>query len=174
MGYTIRKNNKGFSLLEIVVSISIFSIVFIMMVNILSYINKLQKDTLLSYNIESGFQNVINKMNTNIEETSLNYFFYPVIVNPSSNLFLLTRDNLPLVYRLNNKKIEFSDNGGISFYALNDSNVEIDDLDFYVSKDSEDKVSLITITILGNYIDSFNSKKAFNYQTTIEQKLYIK
>lgn len=174
MGYTIRKNNKGFSLLEIVVSISIFSIVFIMMVNILSYINKLQKDTLLFYNLESGFQNVINKMNTNIEGTSLNYLFYPIIINPSDTLFLLTRDNLPLVYRLNNKKIEFSDNGGINFYALNDSSVEVNDLDFYVSKDSKNKVSLITIVVTGNYIDSFNTKKAFNYQTTIEQKLYIK
>ena len=175
MGHTIRKNKSGFTLLEIVVSISIFSIVFILLVNTLFYVNKAQKSILFFYDIESGFQNVLNKMTLDIEENSLNYALYPTINIPENTLYLLTRDNLPLVYRLNNKKIEFSMDGGISFNPLNESNtVEVNSLNFYIIKDSENKIALITFSVSGNYIDQFNTRKSFNYQLTTEQKLYIK
>lgn len=175
MGYPIIKNKNGFSLIEIVVSISIFSIVFMILVNVLFYINKAEKDALLFYNTESGFQNVLNKMNTTIEENGLNYSYYQYyFTNPNNTIFLTTEDSESLIYRLNNKKIEFSDDGGSTFYSLNDSSVEVNSLSFYISKDYGNKISLVTIVINGKYIDQFKQSKTFNYQTTIEQKLYIK
>lgn len=173
MEYKIIKNKKGFSIMEIVVASSVFFIMLVMAINTFFYVNKVQKNIIVYYDIQNGFQNSINKMMSDVEDNVLDYNMYPMINNPVHTLYL-TKDNEQIIYRLNNKSLEVSTDSGINYFKLNDIKTnEIESLNFYITKDSWNNIFIITTNIGGNYINQYKERKPYKYQFTIEQKLYL-
>ncbi len=192
---TARKSIRGFTLIEMMVAVSIFSIVMLVAIGSLV--------TVIDANRKAqSLQSVINNISFAIESMSRtarvgsSYYCFqgnsnpaPVdsngiekpldCVNGGTLIAFEAHDGNPnerddqVVYRLNGTSIERSLDGGSTFVSLTSSRVRIDHLKFYViGSDPNDSLqSRILVTISGTAGVSVRSETKFNLQTTITQRV---
>ncbi len=187
-------NNRGFTLIEMMVSVSIFSIVMMVAIGALL--------TVIDANRKAqALQSVINNISFAIESMSRTarvgtaYYCHPGNSNPApangpiekpldcvngGTLIAFEAHNGnpnkrddQVVYRLNGTSIERSLDGGGTFVSLTSSSVHITSLRFYVvgSSPNDSLQSRILVTISGTAGASARSETKFNLQTTITQRV---
>jgi len=185
-----KKRTRGFTLIEMIVSVAIFSVVMLIGVgSLLSMISANKKS--------QSLQLVMNNLNFAIEDMTrtirigTNYhcgsgdISKPRDCNEGDNYFAFeqtggnpdsTSDQI--IYRLNNGQIEKSTQGGISdsFIAITAPEMVIKSLSFYVQgsysiNENDKKQPKVLITLSGYAGESEKTKTEFNIQTVVSQRV---
>ncbi|MBL7045637.1 MAG: prepilin-type N-terminal cleavage/methylation domain-containing protein [Parcubacteria group bacterium] len=186
-----RKNKKrGFTLIEMVVSMAVFSVVMLIIVGSLLALVDANKKA-------QAVKSVMNNLNFALENMSRNirvgYTYHcssvatvpPNIGVPngcSGGGPLLAfeaydgnsaTDTDQVIYRLNGTQIEKSSNGGASFVGITAPEVNITNMAFYVTGSSafDTKQPRVVITISGTAGISTKAVTSFNIETTVSQRL---
>ncbi len=184
------KTTKGFSLVEIMVSVTLFSVVMTISVgSLLSLIDANRKAQALN--------SVINNLNFALENMSRNIRVgntyhcstsssVPVDLDTTKDcssggiLFAFEgtggdmSDSMDqIVFRFINNRIEKSIDGGVTFIAITASEVTIDDMKFYVAGTTRGDLfqPRVVMTIQGTAGVNVKSKTNFNLQTTVTQRV---
>lgn len=187
----INKNKigkKGFSIIELIVSIGLFTVVTLVAVGALLSIVGVNRKA-------QSFASVMNNLNFAVESMSklmrvgTNYHCGPGgdigsprdCSSPSSYIAFEraggdeNNSNDQIIYRLNGTQIEKSINGGATFVGVTAPEVKITEdigLRFYVagSEASDGKQPKIIIIVRGTMGLSEKIKTDFNLQTTVSQR----
>ncbi len=192
-------NRRGFTLIEIMVAVSIFTIVMLMatgaLLSILDSNRKVQSQQAIFSNLDFALESMSRKIrvgatyrcipggysSTNIDKiqdcnVGGDAFAFEPFGGDQSN------PSDQIVYRLNSNQIERSTDGGASFVALTSPEIRIEGLKFYVRgstpSDSEQPVVLISVYGCAGLKASeacsspaTKTKVDFNLQTTVTQRL---
>ncbi len=181
-----RKNKKGFTLIEIMVSISVFSVVML----------------IFSGSIYSAFEGnrksrslraVMDNLNLSLESMTRNIRFGSRYhcdinqgggldttrdcVNGATSIAVLDSDGNQVVYRLNGSRIVRSVNGGAEQYVTS-PDVWIEALTFYVlgstsySAGGDLVQPRVVILIRGRAGNGVLNRTQFSLQTTISQRAF--
>ena len=184
-----KKRTTGFSLVELMVSVNIFSVVMTVSIGaLLSVIEanrKAQALTSVMNNLNFALENMSRNM-----RIGTNYHCSTSTAVPPN--FDTTNDcstggvliafeafngnasisTNQIIYRFINTRIEKSSDGGATFIPITASEVTIEDMRFYVvgSSDTDTKQPRILITINGRAGISARAQTDFDLQTTISQR----
>ncbi len=189
---TIRfqRSNGGFSLIEIMVSVSLFAVVMTISVgSLLSLIDANRKAQALN--------SVMNNLNFALENMSRNIrvgntYHCSILSSVPANLDT-TKDCVnggilfafegakgdtassmdQIVFRFVDNRIEKSIDGGTTFIAITASEVTIDDMKFYVvgTTRGDSFQPRVVMTIQGTAGISSKSETSFSLQTTVTQRV---
>jgi len=160
-------NNKGFSLIEILVSIAIFSVVMVTAAGaLLATIDANHKAQAIQLAMNNlGF--ALESMSRVIREGN-SYYANGV---SSSFSFKRTSDNKIVSYSLSGDKIMRKE-GTDPEQAITASGVKVTKLTFYVSGSSDSqKRAMVTIVIQGTAGETAKVQTPFNLQTTLSQRM---
>ncbi len=180
----ILKNKKGFTLIEIMVAVSIFAIVMtISMGAILSAFDSNRKSQSLRAVMDNV--NFTTEAMTRVIRFGTNYHCDITVTSPaltaprdcssgSSSIQVLSADGKQTVYKLVNGRIARSINGGTDYY-MTSSDVTITALSFRVfgSPVYPDLFQPQVIIVISGYAgDKANIKSTFSLQTTVSQRKF--
>ncbi len=172
----MNSNNKGFTIIEMVVAVGVFAIVITILLAAFLNISSIQKraeaQRIINDNLNFSLETMMREIRagSNYCDPSLLSCFSDRFVFKSSSA-----GNPVFVYKLNNNRIERSVDGGINFIPLTAPEVKIINLIFIVSGEkSNDNPPAdglqprVTIVITG----SAGEKNVINLnlQTTISQR----
>jgi type II secretory pathway pseudopilin PulG len=96
------------------------------------------------------------------------------LTNGEDYLSFLSFEGYQIVFRLNSKRLERSDDGGSSFLFLTSPAVSLEEVKFYVSgSDSTDDIQPRVVITASGYVEvgSQKEKSYFDLQTTVSQRL---
>jgi len=186
--FLVSKKNKGFTLIELMVAISIFSVVMVMcMGSILSVLDANHKSATL--------RSVMDNLNYTLEGMTRSIRFgknYHCgssgdVTSPSdcssgdSSLSIKDSNGSLVTYGLSSNRITRSIDGGANFY-LTSPDVTIQSLTFYVLGSypfgacngvSTDCLQPRMVIVIKGYADSKNlAKSSFTLETTISQRKF--
>ncbi len=179
--------DRGFSLIEMIVSVGIFSTVMIVAVgSLLSIVDANRK--------AQAQQIVINNLNFALENMSRNirigsYYHcgssLPLSTkadcNNGDSYFAFegregntSQTNDQIVYRLSNSQIEKSTDGGTTFIGITAPEIVIEGLSFYVdgAAAGDQKQPKVLMTVYGHTGISNRARVDFNLQTMISQRAF--
>ncbi len=154
--FTRKKYNKesGLTMIELIVAVGIFGLVVTMAVSIFVIALISQRRIISLRNIEDNARFALESMAREIK-TGKNFS------GGSSSLSFTNAKGELVIYRLNNKTIEKSSDGGSSFSAMTTSEASVDYFNFYLSGQAPgDRLQpRITVTIgitsqVGNQISN--------------------
>jgi prepilin-type N-terminal cleavage/methylation domain-containing protein len=169
----IKKNNSGFSLLEVLISILIMSLIVIIVVEVFIKVREIQNRTFLAQNLQEGLWSAFNSINYELKNAEKNsddscgtcsgkYFCY----DEGSGYFYYLDDTVCSIYKMGN------DSEGVSRliltknsidYYLTPDNIKINALDFVMNNSS----TAITINLQAETIGLDRYKKSINLQTSV-------
>lgn len=177
------KNNSGFTIIELLISIAILGIFISLVFGTIFYLNKTKEKTSINSDISNTYRVFFDTMVSNIKNLDINYSYYRTqgnqynIPKPTN---ILSLNNNTIYRKTNNCFSNFScaevsfDNGN-TYKRLTDSNTNIINFDFYFSApDLNHAMPIITIIMSGFIKDKHGYEHYFSYQNTIELKKYIK
>lgn len=186
----LRTSQKGFSLVEIMVAVALFSVVMTISIgSLLSLVEANRKAQALN--------SVINNLNFALENMSRNIrvgntyhcdisTFVPPNLDTTQNcsnggvLFAfegnqgdITDSTDQVVYRFVNSRIEKSIDGGTTFIPITAPEVTINEMKFYTVGTTRGDTSQprVVMTIQGTAGVSSRAQTSFNLQTTISQRV---
>lgn len=159
--------NKGFTLIEMIVAIGLFSVV--MMLSMAGFLNisDLQKKSSAIRVSNDNMNFAMETMSREIRTGSS----YSEGADNSLHFTSISSNNM--VYSLNNitHQIEISKDGGASFSPLTSSELEISKLKFVIKGEgSGDGQPNVTIIMEGSSGVSEKTKSYLNLQTTVTQR----
>lgn len=184
------KANRGFTLIEIMVAVGLFSVV--MTISVGSLLSLVEADRKAQ-----ALKSVMNNLNFALENISRNVrvgsnyhcstsaTVPPIITNPSdcaNGGVLLAFESSTgdpsdatdqVIYRFTNSSIEKSDDGGANFIAITAPEVTIEELAFYVvgtTRGDTDQPRVV-MTVRGFAGIGDRAQTNFNLQTTISQRV---
>jgi prepilin-type N-terminal cleavage/methylation domain-containing protein len=165
------KNNKGFTMVELLVAIASFVIIISIAVGGFSGALRSQRQSIALLNANYNSSLVLEQMAREIR-TGKNFCvstFSPCSQNQISFVNFYDRD---VVYRLNNFGIEKSIDGGVSFKKITADDVVINHLVFIVDGGnlSDGKQPRITILMGVSSKESGVSGSIINLQTTVSPR----
>ena len=187
---SVVRDERGFSLIEIMVAVSLFAVVMTISVgSLLSLIEANRKAQALN--------SVINNLNFALENMSRNIRVgntYHCSTSTSVPANLDTTQDCSnggvlfafegnsgdtaspadqIVYRFINSRIEKSIDGGTTFVAITASEVTIDEMKFYTVGTTRGDTSQprVVMTIQGTAGISSRAQTSFNLQTTVSQRV---
>ncbi len=168
------KTNKGFALVEAIVSVAIFSVVMTVgIVSLLSVVDVNRRS--------QAFKIVVNNLNLAIESMSkdirVGYGYNCASVSGGDcvaggdSIYFTSKSGDAVIYRLNDGSIEKSVEGS-GFVSITADDVVIDYLNFYViGSSSSDDIQPYSIIILEGHVGEAVGKRIdFDLQTTITQR----
>jgi len=155
----ILKNNLGFSLIEIMVSVAILGVFVSLVFGIIFYVNKSSESVKMSSNIKNDVKSVFDFMISNIKEYGMNN---SVVYRKTDNCYS------------NFSCVEASFDNGSTYQRMTFSDTNISRLDFYYSVPSNNSMAIVTVVMSGYIQNSHKENRNFSYQGTIEIKNYIK
>lgn len=138
----------GFSLAEVVVTVGIFSFATLIVSGIFIRSISTQKRLGLSQRIQSDTRLIMNRLVDEIKTKSIDYSSYPAeIVNPTDTLYLKDDQGRSFIYResdpdfaltvcineVSTPCIEYSDDGGATWYPVTSNSIKVSNLDFYIT-----------------------------------------
>lgn len=177
------KNNSGFTVIELLVSIAILGIFISLIFGTIHYLNKVSESASTNSDISNNYKNFFETMVLNIKSFDINYSYYRTNGNnyniPKPTNILSLNNNI--FYRKTNNCfsnfscVEVSFDNGNTYKRLTDSDTNITNLDFYFSApDINHSMPIITIVMSGFVKDKHDYNHYFSYQNTVELKKYIK
>lgn len=180
-----KKNKKGFTLVEMLVSVSIFTVIMLISMGaILSVFDANKKSQTL--------RTVMDNMNFTLEAMTRVIRFGTVYhcdanqgnialprdcVSGATSMAILDSNGRQIVYKLINSRITMSVNGGADYY-LTSSDVTIQNLIFRVfgsptySNGSDLYQPQVIIVVSGFAGIKPTSKSSFDLQTTVSQRMF--
>ncbi|MBU3968646.1 prepilin-type N-terminal cleavage/methylation domain-containing protein [Patescibacteria group bacterium] len=182
--------NKGFTLVEMMVAVALFSVVMVIgvgsLLSMISANKKSQSLQLVMSNLGFAIEDITRTMRVgtnyhcgsgDIREPKdcnggSNYVaFEPTGGDPDST-------NDQVVYRLNGTQIEKSTSGGVnnSFIAITAPEITIESLSFYVQGsetigEGDNKQPKVLIVLSGHAGENEKTKSNFNIQTMVSQRI---
>ena len=183
---TSYKLQAGFSLVEVIVAVGIFSVVMMIAVSsLLSLVagdRKAQAQQVLVNNLNFALENMTRNIRTGRTYhcgSSGSVTAVQDWLSGDSYFAFEGRDGNPssagdqIVYRLSGTQIEKSTDGGTSFVGITAPEIIVEGLSFYVegtpAADSKQPKTLIT---LFGHASADRSRVDFNLQTLISQRFY--
>lgn len=179
-----KKSNKGFTLIEIMVAVSVFTFVmFISTGSILSIFDANRKSQNLravmdnlNYSLEAMTRTIRFGKNYHCDINTGSISVPQDCVNGASSIAVTNSSGLQVIYRLNAGKIERSTNGGASYSSLTSADVTINRMTFWVlgsaSYASGDKLQPKVVLVVSGYVGVKPSlQSSFTLQTTISQRV---
>lgn len=141
-----KKNKKGFSLIEVVVSTGIFAVFFMIVVDIFLTTNNTQNKVKTSQNLKVDIKNILEKIILDVKSSEILYDFYKstetgnYIIEIPDNRLALKRDDKNIYYKLGTENcyegvttcIEYSEDGS-SWDSLTSRNINVEIFDIYIS-----------------------------------------
>lgn len=188
MNFKFLKRNSGFTLIEVMVSATLFSIVMVVCIGSLVSINDSNKKAQITRTVIDNLNFAMENMARNMRIGTNYHCDYDVsqITDPrdcssgaNSIVFEGYKGNSSLssdqiVYRLNTSthQIERSLDSGVTFLAITSPELSIDTLDFYVTGapagDGKQPRAVISITGSASYKEGIFSN--FRIETTVSQR----
>lgn len=177
--------NKGFTLIEIIVAISIFTIIlFISTGSILSVLDANRKSQNLrsvmdnlNYTLEAVTRTIRFGENYHCDITSGSISVPSDCASGASSISVTNSSGSQVIYRLTGSVIERSTNGGATYSPLTSSNVTITRLTFWVLGSAPyaggvDVLQPRVIMVISGYVGAKpTSRSTFTLQTTISQRV---
>lgn len=186
------KTKNGFTLVEMLVSISLFSVVMVLALSALFFVIEGGRKARsvssvignLSYALENMFRNIRAGHNYNcgaslpIEndektndcwESGKNIIAFESMEGSSGD----TSDQWVFKYDDEEKKLKRSTDGGSTFIEMTSDNVVIEKMKFYVRGSSDgDTLQPMVVMVINGYVEiSKGTKSEFNIQTTSTQRI---
>ena len=128
-------NSHGFTLVEMLVASAIFIIIVTIVTSIFAIGVGSQRKITREVNIQQEAQMIMEIMSKKIRKSLIDYdYSYTADGDDGiidSEIELVLKDP-KIIYRLNNKVLEQSIDGGNTWYPITMTKVEIKDLDFYI------------------------------------------
>ncbi len=125
------KNNKGFTLVEILISASLFAMVVAIATNIFLFTGRLQRLMANSINVSDNISLTLEIISRDARMAQLRPGQPMFSSSPQSSIAFMDYRGQNVIYRLNNGRIEKSENGGV-FLPLTPSNVNVENLRFII------------------------------------------
>lgn len=175
---------KGFTLIEMIVSVGIFSVVMLVGITaLLSVIDLNKKNQSLKVavnNINLAMENMSRDIRTGTDYHCSTTGDITLPRDCSSGADLIAFEGVggdnstfadQIVYRLSGEKIQRSSNGGEDFFDITAGDITVTDLMFYVqgSEFGDGLQPRVALVVAGSG-GSGNSAFDFNLQTTISQR----
>ncbi len=168
----LKYNKKGFTLIEVIVAVGIFSLVMMValgaIISIVGANKKAQSLHNVINNLNLAVESMVREMRTGYdyecgtgsECTTFSFKSKQITQNAST---------VTVVYRFNNNSIEKSVDGG-AFLQITSDDVNIDMLQFYAVGISGSSQPLVLMVIKGTALVG-GEESDFNIQTLISQRL---
>ena len=169
-----RNNEKGFTLVEMIVAVSIFTVVMFVSVGALLAIADANRKANALRTVMDNLNFAMESMSRSIR-TGKDYACGPSANCPQGgpSIAFTDQNNVRVVYDYNaaNKSITVQKDGGIP-QAITSPEVQIDSLTFYVTGVGPDgKQPKVTVSVSGTAGLQEKIKTGFSIQTTISQRL---
>ena len=166
------KNNKGFTMVELLVAIASFVIIVSIAVGGFSGALRSQRQSIALLNANYNSSLVLEQMAREIR-TGTNFCINQSIVCSESQLVFTNAYGQNVVYRLNNSGIEKSIDGGTSFKKITADDVVVDYLKFILNGQTfgDGKQTRITILMGIKSKESSVSGSVVNLQTTVSPRV---
>ena len=179
----IFKNNLGFTIVELLVSVAILGIFISLVFGTIFYVNKSGENIKASSDVQNDVKPILDSMISNIDNFGINYNYYKANGNhynitPPMNSIVLNNNT---IYRktnncyLNFSCAEVSFDNGLSYQKLTFNNTNVLNLDFYfIGPNPSNVMPIVTVVFSGYVQDPHKNNHNFSYQSTVEIKNYIK
>jgi len=179
--------NRGFTILEVLVSTALFSIMMTVALGALISLNNSNKKAQVTRVAMDNISFALENISRNLRVGTSYHCDYQVgtITAPracpsgatsiamESDKGSLSNPNDQLVYRLNNGKIERSTDSGSTFLQLTSDEIVIDSLSFLVTGAAlnDQRQPRVTIYLTGTVTHKQTVQSTFAIQTTVTQRL---
>lgn len=132
----IKKNNSGFTLVEMLVSTSIFVIITLASLSIYSQTVKISKKSIALTKVQTEAQFIMQVLAKKIRTSYVNYSYYSnPLTTPNSDLALTDLTGISYVFKKNGTALTVNANGQ-GEKTIPASNIIINDLRFYINPTS--------------------------------------
>lgn len=179
--YVLGVTRRGFTLIEIVVAIGIFSIASVIISAIYLNANNLHQQTAIFQRLQNDGRYMVEKITREIRAREIKY---PVVASQPQNHLDFLKDEageaVSIALSADNKNLEYSVNGASA--NLNADDVEIVAVEFYIIPNQENlwgsdpltnKQPRVTLFLkLKNKAVNPKFQKEITIQTTISSKIY--
>jgi len=158
----------GFTLIEMMVSVSLFAVVISVALGAFLNMNDMQKKAMSLRDVNDNLNFAVETMMREIR-TGKKY----CADSCSDSSFNFTgAGNNPIVYKLGNGAIERSEDGGATFFSLTSPEVKINKLLFITGGESpsDSLQPIVTIIVSGSAGDSEKTETNLNLQVTVSQR----
>lgn len=152
----MKKNIKGFTLIELIMYVGLFSILLLVMTQIFTWILDIQAESQATSSIYQDGQYIANRISYDIQRAQ--NIILPQENGQSANNLELSIDSTTYIYAIINNNITVSNNLGTD--VLNSSNTNISNLIFKRAGNTNGKD---TINLL--FTITSNIKRPIGYQT---------
>jgi len=186
MNKIFKNKNKGFTLIELIVSLGLFTVVMMISTGALLSLSdtnkKVQSMRVAFDNLNFALESISREIRMGSVYTCNPPLSSPPLIlsrsdtgsncknNGYNTIAFVSQDGKTVVYRLKNSIVQRSRDGGSNFSDLTSGNVVVNDLKFYVGGAQTSKNQpRVTILIKGTAGDKILSK--FQVQTTITQRV---
>ena len=155
---------KGFTLIEIIVAIGIFTAVITMALATFLNISNIQRKAGALRAVNDNLNFALELMSREMR-SGKNYCFFACSTPDAFGFTNSQNENV--VYRLHQNSIERSSNGGISFLRLTSPEIKIDNLEFIFPASLQPRVTIVLNGLVSN---PKIGELTLNIQTTISQR----
>jgi len=190
------KNQKGFTLMEMVVAVSLFAIVSVMISQLFIMSNRAQRKAGALQKVQSEARVMMAQVTDLMRSGIVDYEKYAAsISSPTTTLFLIDDRGREIVIRKSDINfantacpsekstpcLEFSEDGGLSFFSMTTDNFKLNSLQFYIDppvtpeNGGPDIQPHITFTFGLESSSPDPSKQGTIYlQSTISSRVYLR
>jgi len=159
------KKTKGFTLIEMIVAVSIFIVVVVIAAGaLLSVIQANRK--------AQSIKSVVNNINFAVEGMARSIRVGSDYSGGGSSITFLASDSSVVTYRLHGTILQRDEDGG-GFISITSPEVTINRMSFTISgeEDNDDLQPQVIIIVQGHSGENLTTRTDFNIQTTVSQRL---
>jgi len=175
----ISVKQEGFTLVELLVAISLFIVVVVISMGaILSVFDankKAQSSKTVVDNLNIAVENMARtvRFGTNYHCGSDGYLSTPTDCSNGDTSLAVSFEGSTIVYRLNGTAIQISNNGGSTYTNITSPETIIEYLKFYVfgSSDSDANQPYVVVVISGYVGSRSTNQTAFSIETLMSQRI---
>lgn len=188
-------DKKGFTLVEMLVVLAVFSVVTVVIVDIFMLASRAQRRTLAVQKIQSDARYSLEAMSREIRMDMVDYAYYGGTVNeiPSETLALRDQDDNRIIFKKSNEYcpagttdcIVVSIDGGSNWESITAPGINVDDLKFYIDPAVDpflqnagftydsDNQPRVTVTLVTRGAGGLSDEEKTVYlQTTVSNRIY--